>query len=168
MRADTEKDPGKILGGSAPVHSTAVGYNAVANFDGAVSIMGRYTGQFAVAIGNSSSGGHQFGVAIGYAAESQGDAFACGYRAKAGAKGVAIGRDSNAGHYGVVIGEGVVSAQNEGVLGTTSAVTTGTYMWRIPGRLEVGQELVRTSPNGTRWNITVDDAGVISAVAATI
>lgn len=175
MRADSVgagsrvTDSGGVLGGTrGEWNSLAVGPDAVTNLSGSVSIQGAYTGQFSVAIGDGARGGHQFGVSVGYAADSGSRGIAFGYRAKAGSEAFAIGTDSSADHFGIAIGVGVVAARNQGVLGHPLSNTSGVSSWLIPGRLEVVDEFVRASPDGARWNIVVDNAGAVSAVAAAV
>lgn len=179
---------GKDLGTVGP-NSVAIGLNASApsGLGHQVSVgrnSGNNSGNYAVCIGYSA----------GVSGLSRNNSVAIGGFASAYASGnnsVAIGRNAgyqtpssaydtvyighNAGytnaeparlliHSSTSTGESLTDALIDGRFSAGTGYRKGI---KINGDLEATDELVIRSPNGTRWNITVDDTGALSAIEAT-
>lgn len=161
----------------------AIGYKAEGGRD-AVSI-GARANEWSIEYGDpteSVSIGYyawsgQYGTAVGSNANAQGvENIAIGNAAKTGNTGtgeqtgsIAIGRLAstqveNSLNYDYMVAIGInaqATESNQGVLGVADGAA-GTYNWKIPGNLDVGNNFTLKSPNGTLYNVSVADDGVLT------
>lgn len=155
-------------------NSAASGVSSVALGGGNASGAGATaSGLSSVSIGEGSKAAGWGGIALGVGADAKVSDFATAIGRQASAGGnnsLALGRNaSTAAHGAVAIGadSGGIAAKatvsNEFILGTAS------HNVKVPGTFEVTTAdagVILASPNGTRYRVSVDDAGNLTTVAA--
>lgn len=160
--ATTEGAQGTALGYGSKANgteSTALGFDAVAsgNLSVAIGRKSQAIGGASVALGNTAKTNLANSIAIGYNATSNGaQGTAIGYDSLAeGTDSLAVGRGARAmGLRSVAIGANAIAElPDDFVLGTSSS--------RV---IIKGAGVFLTSPGGTRYLLSVTDAGVVNVV----
>ena len=161
--------------------ATSLGTDAKANDQGVAVGAGATAiiGTMGTAVGEGAVAGNA-GVSLGKDAKSGGSCTAVGTSAIAENGGVAVGQNSKTtGGYGTVVGEDAAAAAfgvalgrqakslhaNSVALGAGTTTTSRDQVMVGPRDVEITSPtkgLVLTSPNGSRWKMTISDAGVIA------
>lgn len=146
--------------------SVAIGAGALADVGTQAVTVGEMSSaaNFGVAVGKSAAAANTC-VAVGHSANAVGEGAAFGYNAKTtGAYGTAVGAGAEAANSGLALGR-MAKSQHTNSVALGAGLTTTRADQVLVGAKDVEisaatKGLVLTSPDGSKWRMTISDAGV--------